>query len=37
MKLVSTFVDRGCHVVSVMHPYGRILGFLDWGIDDVEK
>jgi hypothetical protein len=20
---------RGCHVVSVMDPYGRILGFLD--------
>jgi hypothetical protein len=26
---VSTFVDRGCHVVSVTDPYGRILGFLD--------
>jgi hypothetical protein len=22
--------DRGCHVVSVTDPYGRILGFLDW-------
>jgi hypothetical protein len=21
--------DRGCHVVSVKDPYGRILGFLD--------
>jgi hypothetical protein len=21
--------DRGCHVVSVTNPYGRILGFLD--------
>jgi hypothetical protein len=21
--------DRGCHVVSVMDPYGSILGFLD--------
>jgi hypothetical protein len=21
--------DKGCHVVSVTHPYGRILGFLD--------
>jgi hypothetical protein len=21
--------DRGCHVVSVTDPYGRILGFLD--------
>jgi hypothetical protein len=28
-KLVPTFVDRGCHVVSVKDPYGRILGFLD--------
>jgi hypothetical protein len=23
------FADRGCHVVSVMDSYGRILGFLD--------
>jgi hypothetical protein len=31
-KLVSTFdtfVDKGCHVVSVTDPYGRILGFID--------
>jgi hypothetical protein len=28
-KLVPTFVDRGCHVVSVTDPYGCILGFLD--------
>jgi hypothetical protein len=28
-KLVPTFVDRGCHVVSVTDPYDRILGFLD--------
>jgi hypothetical protein len=28
-KLVPTFADRGCHVVSVTYPYGRILGFLD--------
>jgi CBS-domain-containing membrane protein len=28
-KLVPTFADRGCHVVSVMDPYGNILGFLD--------
>jgi hypothetical protein len=27
-KLVPTFEDRGCHVVSVMDTYGRILGFL---------
>jgi hypothetical protein len=29
LKLVPTFADRGCHVVSVMDPYGRILDFLD--------
>jgi hypothetical protein len=23
------FADRGCHVVSVTDPFGRILGFLD--------
>jgi CBS-domain-containing membrane protein len=28
-KLMPTFADRGCHVVSVTDPYGRILGFLD--------
>jgi hypothetical protein len=28
-KLVPAFADRGCHVVSVMNPYGHILGFLD--------
>jgi hypothetical protein len=28
-KLVPTFTDRRCHVVSVMDPYGLILGFLD--------
>jgi CBS-domain-containing membrane protein len=28
-KLVSTFADTGCHVVSVTDSYGRILGFLD--------
>jgi hypothetical protein len=27
-KLVSTFADRGCHVVRVTDPHGRILGFL---------
>jgi hypothetical protein len=26
---MPTFADRGCHVVSVTDPYGRILGFLD--------
>jgi hypothetical protein len=25
------FADRGCHMVSVTDPYGRILGFLDRG------
>jgi hypothetical protein len=29
-KLVPTFADRGCHVVSVTDPYGRIIVFLDW-------
>jgi hypothetical protein len=24
----AKFADRGCHVVSVTDPYGRILGFL---------
>jgi hypothetical protein len=28
-KLVPTFADRGCHVVSVTDPYGNIPGFLD--------
>jgi hypothetical protein len=28
-KLVSTFPDRGSHVISVTDPYGSILGFLD--------
>jgi hypothetical protein len=23
------FADRGCHVVGVTDPYGRIIGFLD--------
>jgi hypothetical protein len=27
-KLVSTFADRGCHVIGVTDPNGRILGFL---------
>jgi hypothetical protein len=29
VKLVPTFADRRCHVVSVTDPYGRIVGFLD--------
>jgi hypothetical protein len=28
-KLVPTFADRGCRVVSATDPYGRILGFLN--------
>jgi hypothetical protein len=28
-KLVPTFTDGVCHVVSVTDPYGRNLGFLD--------
>jgi hypothetical protein len=28
-KLVRTFAGRGCHVVNVTDPYGRILRFLD--------
>jgi hypothetical protein len=28
-KLVPTFADKGCNVVSVTDPYCRILGFLD--------
>jgi hypothetical protein len=27
-KLVPTFAYRGCHVVSVTDPYGRVLDFL---------
>jgi hypothetical protein len=28
-KLVPTLTDRGCQVVSVMDPSGRILGFVE--------
>jgi hypothetical protein len=28
-NLIPTSADRGCHMVSVTDPYGRILGFLD--------
>jgi hypothetical protein len=28
-ELIANFCDRGCHVVSMTDPYGRILGFLD--------
>jgi hypothetical protein len=27
-KWLSTFADKGCHMVSVTDPYGRILDFL---------
>jgi hypothetical protein len=29
VKIVLTFADRGCRVVSTTDPHGRILGFLD--------
>jgi hypothetical protein len=29
-KLVPTFADRGCHVVSMTDPHRRNLGFLDF-------
>jgi hypothetical protein len=29
VKWLPTSADKGCHVVSVTEPYGRILGFLD--------
>jgi hypothetical protein len=28
-EVITKFADRGCYVVSVTDPYGRILGFLD--------
>jgi hypothetical protein len=28
-EVITKFADRGCHVVSVTDPYGRILGFMD--------
>jgi hypothetical protein len=28
-KWLPAFADKGCHVVSMTDPYGRILGFLD--------
>jgi hypothetical protein len=28
-KLVPTFADRGCRVVSATDPHSRVLGFLD--------
>jgi hypothetical protein len=27
--LKYNIADRGCHLISVTDPYGRILGFLD--------
>jgi hypothetical protein len=27
-EVIANFVDKGCHVVSVTDPYGRILSFL---------
>jgi hypothetical protein len=28
-EVIANFADKGCHVVGVTDPYGRILGFLD--------
>jgi hypothetical protein len=28
-EVIAKFADRGCHVVNVTEPYGRILGVLD--------
>jgi hypothetical protein len=28
-EVIANFADRGCHVVSVTDPYGRIIGFPD--------
>jgi hypothetical protein len=28
-EVSAKFADRGCHVVSLTDPYGRILGFID--------
>jgi hypothetical protein len=28
-KVAPILRDRGCHMVSVTDPYGRILGFID--------
>jgi hypothetical protein len=36
-KLLPTFADRGCRVVSAVNPYVHILGFLEQGLDDMEK
>jgi hypothetical protein len=30
-EVSATFADRGCHVVVVTDPYGRILGFQEDG------
>jgi hypothetical protein len=32
---LATFADRGCHVVSVSDPNGRILGFLNRSIHQI--
>jgi hypothetical protein len=29
-KIVLTFADSGCRLVSATDPHGRILSFLDW-------
>jgi hypothetical protein len=30
-EVIANFLWRGCHVVSVTDPYGRILGFVKSG------
>jgi hypothetical protein len=34
---MATFVDRGCHVVSVTDPCGRIIGFLDRAAEKLRR
>jgi hypothetical protein len=36
-KLVPNFPDRGCQVVSMTDPYGRILDFLDSKCTSTER
>jgi hypothetical protein len=33
VKLVPTFADIRCHMISTTDPYGRILGFLDQNVE----
>jgi hypothetical protein len=29
-KLMQTFADKDCRLVSMTDPHSRIIGFLDW-------